>query len=220
VALQRKLHEENLRKKALQDAAATTPAFWREIRNPRVIGLGLTSFCLMATLTVFGTWLPLIVRELLGNTDRVVLISLAAAIPPLVAVPTMLIVGARSDKTQERVWYTGCGMAFSAMGWIICATADSAVLKMLGLTIVAAGGYAAMATFWATVAGFLARERHAVGMALVAIIIGGLRDVTHSFVAGMWYGATLMICGIVVLILSTKPAQPRVAVSSSGKPIS
>ena len=86
---------------------------------------------------VGNRWSLLIVRELLGNTDRVVFISMASAIPPLAAVPAMLLVGARADKSNNRVWYTAGGMVTSAAGWMLCATVDSALFKMTGLTIAA-----------------------------------------------------------------------------------
>lgn len=220
-ALQRRIQDENQRKKAQQGDAVAKPRFLDEIRNPRVIGFGLTSFCMMSTSTVLGAWIPLIVRDLL-DTDRIVLISMLSAIPPLAAVPVMLFFGARSDRSNQRVWYTAFAMAVAASGWVICATAGSPVLKMVGLTIVGIGAYAAMATFWATVSASLARERHAVGMALVAsistmtsivspLVIGVLRDWTESFIVGMWYAAAVMLVGIGLLILSARYARAEAA---------
>lgn len=214
-SLQRKLDEENRRKKAAQNSSAQKISVWREFRSARVIGLGLTSFCIMGTLTILGTWIPLFVRELLGNTDKIVLVSFAAAVPPLAAIPAMLIVGARSDRSHSHSLYTGCAMALSSLGWLICVMTGTPSLRVLGLTIATAGAYAAMTTFWATVSRSLPRERHAVAIALIAsistmtsvispIVIGMLRDATGNFEAGMWYAATLMVCGIGVLRLSTR----------------
>lgn len=212
-ALQKKLEEENRRKRAAQQATARTPNVWRELRSARVIGLGLTSFCIMGTLTILGTWIPLFVRELLGDTDRIVLVSFAAAIPPLAAIPVMLIVGARSDRAHSHALYTGCAMAISSIGWLVCVSVAAPSMRVLGLTIATAGAYAAMTTFWATVSRSLPRERHAVAIALIAsistmtsvvspIVIGLLRDATGNYEAGMWYAAIVMICGIGILAIA------------------
>lgn len=214
-ALQRRLEAENRQKSALNQTPKQTHTIWHELVNIRVIGLGLASFCAMGTMTVIGTWLPLFVRELLGNTDRILLVTFASAIPPLAAIPVMLIVGKYCDRSQKHVLYTSCAMAFSTVGWLVCITAPTPSLRVVGLSIATAGAYAAMTTFWATVARFLPRERHAVGMALIAsistltsivspIVTGVLRDWTGNYKAGMWYAAVLMFIGIGLLVLVTR----------------
>jgi len=215
-ALQRQIEDENQAKRSQKSTRVEKPSLWSMIANARVIGFGFASFCLMATLTVLGTWTPLIVRELMGNTDRVLFVSLAAAIPPIAAVPVMLLVGRRSDRSSGHVRYTAVAMACSSAGWLICALAVSPAARIMGLVVTATGAFTAMTTFWATVARSLAREQHAVGLALVAsistmtsvvspIVIGFLRDTTGNFAAGMWYAAGLLIIGVGLFLASARP---------------
>lgn len=224
-SLQRKLEEENQKKQALNQAPKQAHKVWQELFNIRVILLGLTSFCAMGTMTVLGTWLPLFVRELLGNTDRILLVTFASAIPPLAAIPVMLIVAAYCDRSQKHIVCTSGAMAFAAAGWLICIVAPAASLRLAGLAFATAGAYAAMTTFWATVARVLPRERHAVGMALIAsistltsivspVVTGVLRDWTGNYKAGMWYAAVLMLVGIGMLILATRRRTPATMASA------
>src|SRR5258706_10271208 len=75
--------------------------------QPVVLALALSYFFLNSSGYGLNIWLPKMVEKGLTSFQ----IGLVSAIPPLCAIPTMLLVGWHSDKTGERKWHA----AFSAV---------------------------------------------------------------------------------------------------------
>ncbi len=214
LALIRKLEEED----AAKGKKDQKHSIWHEVRSFRILGFGLTLFCIMTSMSVLGTWIPLIVKEILGGSERILLISFLSALPPLAAVVAILINGAHSDKTNERAWHTRGVMALGALGWLICIFAPTPTLKMAGLILTAAGVYSSTVTFWTMVSLHLSQRSRAAGIAAVAaigtisptltpILVGVLRDLTSSFTVVMWYGMSALLVGIVIITLNSRPTQ-------------
>ena len=192
------------------------PNKWQEVRSFKVIALAVCYFCIIATANSLGIWAPQIVRELLGGTDRVVLVGFVTAIPPLFSIFAMQWVSRHSDLTNERTWHTVFSMMLTAVGWMIVALTPYPITKMIGLTLCSIGAYSAMCTFWAMAAHLLSRQSQAVGIALISSIgtvasivspsiIGFLRDLTASFNAGIWYTTILLIFGVTLMVAVTRP---------------
>ncbi|MGE3601246.1 MAG: MFS transporter [Dehalococcoidia bacterium] len=178
-----------------------------EISSPAILALGATYFCIINTITTFSIWAPLIVKDVLGEDHRVLLVSLVTAVPPFFAILAMQFVSTHSDRTHERRWHLLGSMSTAAVGWVLIARTDAVYAQMSGLCLCFMGAYAALAIFWASAAGAIPRHRQAVAIALISTIgtfasitspaiIGYLRGVTHSFNAGAWYNTGVMIVGI------------------------
>jgi ACS family 4-hydroxyphenylacetate permease-like MFS transporter len=191
---------------------------WKAIGNIEVLALGLVYFCIVATVNTLGIWSPLIVKEVLGNTDRVVLIGFVGAIPPLLAIIGMLSFSAHSDRAGERNRYCACLMALSALGWLIVVSGSSPTLKMMGLSICYVGSFSAMAIFWTAANNLLPHATRAIGIAAVSTIgtfasilspsiVGVLRDLTNNMTAGAWYAASLLVLGTLSLLAMTTFSQ-------------
>jgi len=198
---------------------------WEEVRSFPVLALAVSYFCILATANSLGIWAPLIVKELLDNTDRLVLVGFVTAIPPLFSIFAMQWVSRNSDRLNERTWHTVISMAVSALGWMIVALTPFPVTKMVGLTLCFVGAYSAMCTFWAMAAHTLSRQSQAVGIALISsigtlasiispTIIGFLRERTENFTAGIWYTTVLLLMGVTLMIFATR-ARPKMPASAS-----
>jgi ACS family 4-hydroxyphenylacetate permease-like MFS transporter len=207
------LAEEHAARGGAPPAHGKTP--WRELATPQVALLAALYFCLVAGVNTVGTWAPLIVRDLLGDTDRLLLVGLLTAVVPLFTVIAMPALSYSSDRRNERVLHIGGGMAFSAVGWVIVATASHPALRMVGLTMASAGGYPALALFWALATPLLSAAVRPAAIALISTagifasmlspaVVGVLKDLTHSFTAGMWYVTALDVVGIAVIAAAVR----------------
>jgi MFS transporter, ACS family, 4-hydroxyphenylacetate permease len=196
--------------------APKSHSVWRAIGTKQVFALGLVYFCLVATVNTLGLWSPLIVKEVLDNTDRVVLIGFVGAIPPLLAIIGMLTFSAYSDRGGERNRHCAFLMALSAVGWIIVVNGGSPTFKMVGLSICYIGSFSAMAIFWTAANSLLPQGTRAVCIAAVSTIgtfasilspsiVGILRDLTQTMTAGVWYSAILLMIGTTSLMAMAMP---------------
>ena len=111
---------------------------------------------------------------------------------------------------QERKWHLMLPMLFSAAGWLCTAYSANPVVQMLGICLASAGSYTAMSIFWTTPDHALSFRARAVGIAVInatgnigsalnPLVVGWLKDVTHSFSAGLLYAAALLVIGAIVV---------------------
>ena len=214
-ALQNRMDQEHAVAPPMVKARPATK--WEEVKSFKIVALAVSYFCILATANSLGIWAPQIVQELLGNTDRFVLIGFITAIPPLFSIAAMQWVSRNSDRLNERTWHTVISMALGALGWMVVALTASPYTKMLGLTLCFMGTYSAMCVFWAMAAHMLSRQSQAVGIAFISsigtlasmispTIIGFLRERTQSFNAGIWYTTILLILGVTLMVFAARRA--------------
>lgn len=188
-------------------------SLWRELLSPTVIRFSLTYFCLVNTLAMVAVWAPMIVKSISADASNRT-VGLLATIPQIVTIVAMIVWGRRSDRHQERKWHLVVPMAVSAIGWFMTAYIEDPFVKMGGVCLASAGSYTAMSIFWTTPDHALSRRARAVGLAVInalgnissalnPLVVGWLKDLTHSFSAGVVYSAVLLIIG--VLIAMTLP---------------
>ncbi|MGK5078784.1 MFS transporter [Janthinobacterium sp. HLX7-2] len=202
--------------RSLQAAHMPKPAIgagsslWAELSSPTVIKFGMAYFCLVNTLAMVAVWTPLIVKSFSADASNR-MIGLLSAIPPVVTVVAMIWWGRRSDRKQERRWHLMLPMLLSAAGWLCTATSNQPVLQMLGVCMASAGATTAMSIFWTTPDQALSLKAQAIGIALInatgnlssalnPVIVGWLKDTTHSFTAGLLYATVLLLIGVVIVM--------------------
>lgn len=208
---------------AEQDAAprpARPQSVWREMLSPSIVKFALGYFCLVNTLSMVNIWVPQIVKSFnVGSSNAT--IGLLAAIPQIGTILAMLWWGARSDRKQERKWHTIQPMLFAAAGWLLCAWSSDPLLRLTGIVMASAGAFTAMTIFWTTPDAVLSLKAKAIGIAVInatgnvgsalsSVVVGWLKDLTHSFTSGLLFGAAALLLGalIIYLIPIVKPA-PR-----------
>jgi ACS family 4-hydroxyphenylacetate permease-like MFS transporter len=168
-----------------------------------------------------AVWTPLIVKSFnAGASNRTV--GLLAAIPQVVTIVAMIWWGRRSDRKQERRWHLMLPMLLSAAGWICTAAASNPALQMLGICMASAGSYTAMSIFWTTPDQALSFKAQAIGIAVInatgnissalnPVIVGWLKDATHSFSAGLVYAAALLVAGTALVAVLPIDGRKRIA---------
>ncbi|SAK80473.1 major facilitator transporter [Caballeronia calidae] len=207
---------------------ATAPALVRgngivsELLSPTVVKFAIAYFCLVNTLAMVAVWTPLIVKSFSADASNRT-IGLLAAIPQVCTIVAMIVWGRRSDRKQERKWHLLLPMLFSAAGWLCTAFSANPALRMLGVCLASAGSYTAMSIFWTTPDHALSFKARAIGIAVInatgnissalnPLIVGWLKDATHSFTSGLIYSAVLLAIGtLVVMMLPIQKTEARAA---------
>lgn len=185
---------------------AAKPSVLGEIMSIDVWLLALAYFGLVNTLNANGTWTPQIIREAVQHLSFS-FVGLLSALPPVVAIATMLLWGIFSDRTQERYWTTIAGFMVSAGGWLVIASTMNPELRVIGLVLSTAGSAGSTPTFWTLPNKVLSPAARPAGIAFICsvgligsavspLMIGVLRDITGSFAAGMLYVAGMLLMAV------------------------
>jgi ACS family 4-hydroxyphenylacetate permease-like MFS transporter len=185
-------------------------SLFAELTSLTVIKFAVAYFCLVNTLAMVAVWTPLIVKSFSADASNRA-VGLLAAIPQVVTIIAMIWWGRRSDRKQERRWHLVLPMLASAAGWLCTATSNNPAIQMLGICMASAGSYTAMSIFWTTPDQALSFKAQAIGIAVInatgnissalnPVIVGWLKDATHSFTAGLLYASALLVAGAVIVM--------------------
>lgn len=200
----------------------TKPAsLWSELTSSTVLKFSLAYFCLVNSLAMVAVWTPLIVKSFAGGASNTT-IGLLAAIPQICTIIGMIWWGRRSDRAQERRWHTVLPMLCAAGGWLLTAYSSHPAAQLLGVCLASTGAYTAMSIFWTTPDHALSSAARALGIAVInatgnlgsalnPLVVGWLKDVTHSFNTGLLYAAALLFAGCVVFLVLPIPRTLKAA---------
>jgi ACS family tartrate transporter-like MFS transporter len=160
-------------------------------------------------------WLPQFI-QLWSGLDNVHSAFLTA-VPYLVTVIVMIIVGAHSDKTGERRWHIAVCAWIAAIAFAASPFFESPSFALIAITIAAAGIWSILAPFW-TLPHVLLKEgpAKASGLALINAIgnLGGfvgpffiawLKTATGDFKIALPVLAVIMAVGVLGVFTLDKP---------------
>jgi ACS family 4-hydroxyphenylacetate permease-like MFS transporter len=192
-------------------------SIWSELRSPQLALLCVAYFGLVSTLNTNATWVPQIVREILGGAGDFVTVGMWTAVPALLTVVAMPLWSARSDRYQERLWHVTIPLATAAAGWLLVVSFSVPLARFAGLALVSIGGFCAMSILWTLPADVLSPPARPAGIAVMSTagifgsavspsIIGLLRDQTGSFSSGLLYMVALLLVSIACVWWSTRRA--------------
>ena len=116
-------------------------------------------------LYALGLWLPQIVRGFSGLSN--LQIGFVVAIPNIVAVITMVMVAAHSDRTGERCLHIAAASSVAAAGFLGSAIVRSPALSVMFLSLASAGLLSAYGPFWPLPSKFLSGSAAAGGIGLI-----------------------------------------------------
>jgi MFS transporter, ACS family, tartrate transporter len=189
------------------------PAWWVSLDLWRLVAV---DFALNTCTYGVSLWLPTALKNVSGLPN--VLIGVASAGPNLLAAATMVLIGMHSDRTGERRWHIA-GSAFAGAAALSAAGYSNSIAFSVAAFGIALAASSSMAgTFWSMASATLSESAAARGIALINAIgnlgsgfgpywIGFLRDVTHSFRAGLWSVALLMaLSGLTILAVRQRQA--------------
>ena len=173
-------------------------------------------FAIVSGLYGVTFWLPTIIKEL-GIPDPLQ-VGLIGAVPWAFGILAMYLMARSADRRHEYRWHTAVSCIASAAGLVISvAFHGDALLAMTGLTIAAMGIMAALPIFWSNPTSLLGGTGAAMGIAFInsvgnlagfaiPLLIGVIKDKTHSTDAGLHMLAAMMILGAIAVLSLRKPA--------------
>jgi len=184
---------------------------WAEMASAPLLLLCLAYFGLVTSLNTIATWTPQVVGEAVSARGSFVMVGLLSALPGLVATVAMPLWSMRSDRRGERLLHYVLPVALTALGWIVVIAVPELTFRMLGLVFATAGAFTAMAIFWTVPATVLSESGRPAGIALISsagilasaispTVIGALRDLTGSFVSGLWYATLLLVISSIAML--------------------
>ena len=201
--LERNLVADDLGKPAVQSLLGV-------FRNPR-----LWQWCTLYFLFTAGQygltfWMPTLVAAtgVKGNFH----IGVLSAIPFIVAIFSMVLLGRSADLHRERRWHLVVPALCAAVGLAgAAATAASAPLAIAFLSLAAAGILPLSPLFWSLPTSILQGRGAAAGIAAInsignlagffsPVIVGYLKDVTHDNRTGMYTLAGMVVVGALLVL--------------------
>jgi MFS transporter, ACS family, tartrate transporter len=192
--------------------------------NPRVFLICFIYF--LNTLVTYGVflWLPRILRDVSGF--RGASLSAITALPFIVALVGMVLIGRHSDRTGERKGHVAACALTGAVGLALAAGFhDSLWLIVLSFTLSQLGQRSVQGVFWAIPPLFLGGTAAAAGIALINSVgnlggfvgpwvMGWLRGLSGGYSAGLSVlAAALVLEAILVMSLRLPKASQPVSVT-------
>ncbi len=185
---------------------------WQVLASRDVLFLSVAYFGLVTTLNTIATWGPQIIREVMV-AESLSYVGLISAIPPLFTAVAMPLWSMRSDRSGERVWNFILPVALAVVGWQLVSFVTAPEIRLLGLIFCTVGGFCGMVIFWAIPAAVLPSAARPAGIALISAaglsasavspsVVGFLKDLTHSFTAGMLYVTVMLVVAAITIPLS------------------
>ena len=209
--LQRNLAAENADKVAHHSAAAF-------LADRRLWLLTAIYFCIVMGQYGITFWLPAIVRNAGGGGAGTV--GLLAAIPYLVALACLPLIGRSSDRTKARRLHCGVPMLVAAGALFALPFTDGVATALLLLSLAAAGAIGCTSQFWTLPTAFLGGMGAAAGIATINCIanlagffspslVGWLNDVTGKQGAGLMLTSGVLLVGACLLVFVPKQIVDR-----------
>ncbi|WP_207945056.1 MFS transporter [Actinomadura rubrisoli] len=188
----------------------------RALRDPRVYVLGLVSCGAYTLANAVSFWTPTIIKT--AGVGDVLDIGLLAAIPPILGMAVMLVVGRHSDRTLERRW-PAAGAEFVAACCLVALSfaTGSAYVVIVLLAVMTAAHYSGLTVFYSIPSIYLSGPAAAGGIAMVTTMgsfaaatspamLGWIKTTTGSLDLGLQISAGVVALGGVILLLGI-PAQ-------------
>ncbi|MFS2011955.1 MFS transporter [Azospirillum sp. CT11-132] len=205
-------------------AGTANHSAWRGLADVRVLALSMVYFGTSAGLYTLGIWSPQIIKEF-GLTSLQV--GFVNAIPAIVAVVAMVLWARHSDRTGERTWHVVLACLVASAGLVLAGYSTTVIAVLAALTLVNIGISSAKPPLWSMPTLFLSGPAAAAGIATINSIgnlggfvgptmIGWIKDMTGSFVGGLYVVAGLLILSAVLTLVLARssrrqtPAHPAV----------
>lgn len=183
------------------------PDRWQAMLQPRVWLLIAIYFTAALGTNAGGAYFPTLIKEQYQQATNLQ-IGWLTALPHLVAVVAMTLMGISSDRTGERRWHLVGSAAVGGIGWCIVAWGPSPAVALLGLCIAQAGMMSMLPIFWTIPSSFLTGMAAAGGIALINSFanIGGFFG---AWLLGQWgsgsMAAILFAGGILTAAIIRNP---------------
>ncbi len=190
--------------------------------HPTVWQLGWIAFACQTGSYGLNLWIPQIVKSLGGLSNLE--IGFVSAIPYAAASIGMILIGASSDRSGERLLHIAVPSVIAAIGFSASAYLSSPVPSLIALSIAAVGDLGTRGPFWELPTRFLAGSAAAGSIALINSLgslggfvgpyaVGIIRATTGSFAGGLIFLGVLLV-GAAGMALWLRNARLLVAAES------
>lgn len=203
-----------------EQQATRSLTVWQAFRCRDVILLALVYFFAVTGSYGVSFWLPTMIQRLSGLPNLSV--TLISAIPYLLGLAMMVLIGWSSDQTQERRWHTATPLFLAAVALAASVKLESHLaLAMVSLTMATACVWTYLPGFWALPTAILSEAAAAASIGLINSVgnlggfagpyaVGYLQTATGATAAGMMVlVASLIVAGLLVLRLRPLPARAK-----------
>ena len=207
------------------EAARTTgyAELGQALTRPRVLALGLLYFCIVIGFYGISFWMPQVIQTYGLNPLE---IGFLTAIPYFFAAIAMVLWGAHSDRTGERIWHVALPLFLAGAAFAWSAATLPLALILVALTLATIGTYAAIGTFWSLPTSILTGTGAAAGLALINSmgntgglvgppIIGAIKQQTGSFTAALLFLAGALVIGALIALMFGRAQRARATASSA-----
>jgi MFS family permease len=180
-------------------------------KDPRVWLMCLIYFCFILGQYGLNFWMPTLIKTagVTGNFK----IGLVSAIPYIVTLVMMNVLGRSADKRRERRWHLVVPALIGAVGFVVAPTAPNVGIAIAALSLAAAGAITCAPLFWSLPTAFLAGAGAAAGIAVVNSVgnlagfvapslIGYAKDATGNAAVGMYIIAGGLVVGAIATLMT------------------
>ena len=177
--------------------------FWEMLADKRIWILIIPDFSIVIGLYGMGLWMPQMIKGL-GFTNLET--GFLVALPYLITMLAMVLLGLSSDRSGDRVWHVA-GAAFAgALGLAGVVLSHNPVLVIACFCLASSGIYGALAVFWTLPTAILRGMAAAGGLALLnsfsnlggffgPTLMGWLKQSTGTYTTGMLLLAGMLAFG-------------------------
>ncbi|MET9263243.1 MFS transporter [Amycolatopsis sp. NPDC004079] len=189
------------------------------LRDPKVWILGLCACGAYTLANAVSYWTPRIIAN--AGVGNVLNLGFFSAIPPLLGIVVMLLVGRHSDRTLERRWHAATSWIVAAFAMLaISASGGNVVVVILLLAVMAAAHYSGLTVFYSIPSIYLNDRAAATGIAVVTSmgsfaaaaspsLLGFIESATGSLSLGLQISAGIVLLAVVVLLVGVRPGDLR-----------
>ncbi|MFJ7219038.1 MFS transporter [Amycolatopsis sp. NPDC098790] len=184
------------------------------LRDPKVWILGLCACGAYTLANAVSYWTPRIIAE--AGVGDVLNLGFFSAIPPLLGIAVMLLVGRHSDRTLERRWHAAISWLVAAVAMLALAFSGGSVLVVVVLlAVMAAAHYSGLTVFYSIPSIYLSESAAATGIAVVTSmgsfaaaaspsLLGFIQSATGSLSLGLVISSGIVLVAVVVLLVGVK----------------
>ena len=223
-ASEKKVLQANLDNDQKNVASASHASLGQMLRDRKVYVLALVYFLLLGATYTMVFWVPTLIKSW-GVAD-LMQIGLYSALPSLIGVFGMILIGRNSDKHGERRWHFAASVTLAAIGLgITTLTQGDLSASLAGLSLAVIGIASATPLFFTITTEYLSKVGAAAGIALISslgnlgaaaspAVTGAITARTGSPVYSMYLVMALYLLSGIILLLAVRSAKAHNSVQA------